>query len=85
MNCYVLVYVFRGIIETVTAYYRTPQGLEAAKKDARKIIVDSYTDQDTIGLYEQTKGETGGDILKDKEMKRWLIKAGKSEQADWYF
>ena len=86
MQCYVLVYVHAGLVEVVTAYPLNPQGLMDAKEAARGIIVEDYNgNEDSLGLYQQDGNDTGMDILTAEEMKQWLIDAGKTEEARWYF
>jgi hypothetical protein len=79
MECYVLVLVYGGILESVTTYPYNPQGLNTAKKDARDFAIDTMRcdDGDAIHLYD-CPGGTGSDILGMEEIMGWRKEAGLS-------
>ena len=85
MECYILVYVYRGIIETVGAYPYTPKGLKAAREEAKEILLNQYGEEDSLGVYVHADKDSGSDILSADEMKRWLIEAGKEDEANAWF
>lgn len=75
-----------GIADVVYAYPYTPEGLTAAKDNAKQILIESYNgEEDYLNVFEQKSGKTLDSVLSGKMMKRWLIESGQTEKAKSWF
>lgn len=76
MYCYVLVFLLGGIVHYINTYQYDSQGLESAKREAKRFAINELNPDNLLCLYDCQGNHVSSDILDMTEIMQWRKDAG---------